>query len=178
MDLNKVMLIGNLTRDPEIRTLPSGDGVANFGLATNRVWTDANKQRQQMVEYHNIVAWRRLAEICGQYLKKGNKVYIEGRMQTREWQGQDGIKRYRTEVIARDMIMLTPLAGPRAGAARPTSFAPPVQGVSPEETPATVPTIELEEKEQTTGEPSETPTEEKKEAKEEEEGISVEDIPF
>lgn len=106
MNLNKVMLIGNLTRDPEIKNTPSGAAVATFSLATNRVWNDQAGQKQEQVEFHNIVAWRRLAEICGQYLKKGSKIYIEGRLQTRDWTGQDGVKRYRTEIIAENMIML------------------------------------------------------------------------
>ena len=106
MNLNKAMIIGNLTRDPEVRNTPSGQTVASFSIATNRVWTDQQGQKQENVEYHNIVTWRRLAEICGQYLKKGSKVYIEGRLQTREWVGQDGVKRYRTEIVAENMIML------------------------------------------------------------------------
>lgn len=106
MNLNKAMLIGNLTRDPETRTTPSGQTVTNFSVATNLMWTDANGQKQQKVEYHNIVAWRKLADICAQYLHKGNKVYVEGRLQTRDWEGQDGVKRYRTEIIADNMIML------------------------------------------------------------------------
>lgn len=106
MNLNKAMIIGNLTRDPEMRTTPSGQSVTSFGVATNLIWTNANGERQKKTEYHNVVAWRKLAEICSQYLKKGHKVYIEGRLQTREWQGQDGIKRQRTEIIAENMIML------------------------------------------------------------------------
>lgn len=106
MDLNKAMLIGNLTRDPEVKTTPSGQNVTTFSIATNLVWTDANGEKQNKAEFHNIVAWRKLAEICGQYLKKGNKVYIEGRLQTRDWEGQDGVKRYRTEIVADNMIML------------------------------------------------------------------------
>jgi len=106
MDLNKAMIIGRLTRDPELRTTPQGTAVASFSLATNFVWTDSSGQKQEKVEYHNIVVWRKLAEICGQYLKKGSKTYIEGRLQTRDWEGQDGIKRYRTEVVADNMIML------------------------------------------------------------------------
>lgn len=111
MNLNKAMIIGNLTRDPEIKTIPSGTTVASFGVATNRIWTDQQGQKKEAVEFHNIVAWRRLAEICGQYLHKGSKIYIEGRLQTRDWTGQDGVKRYRTEIIAENMIMLD-----RAGA--------------------------------------------------------------
>lgn len=106
MDLNKAMLIGNLTRDPEVKTTPSGQNVTTFSIATNLVWTDANGEKQNKAEFHNIVAWRKLAEICGQYLKKGNKIYIEGRLQTRDWEGQDGVKRYRTEIVADNMIML------------------------------------------------------------------------
>ena len=92
MNLNKAMIIGNLTRDPEVKTTPSGQNVATFSVATNRVWTNAQGQKQEAVEYHNIVAWGKLAEICGQYLNKGKKVYVEGRIQTRDWQGQDGVK--------------------------------------------------------------------------------------
>lgn len=106
MDLNKAMLIGRLTRDPEGRTTPSGQNVCSFGLATNRIWTNASGQKQEKVEYHNIVAWGKLADICTQYLQKGRKVYIEGRLQTRDWEGQDGVKRNRTEIIAENMIML------------------------------------------------------------------------
>ncbi|MCD4705889.1 single-stranded DNA-binding protein [bacterium] len=106
MDLNKAMIIGRLTRDPEVRTIPSGQTVASFSVATNLNWTDQSGQRQEKVEFHNIVAWRKLAEICGQYLKKGKKVYIEGRLQTRDWVGQDDVKRYRTEIVAANLIML------------------------------------------------------------------------
>jgi single-strand DNA-binding protein len=106
MSLNKAQLIGNLTRDPEVRQIPGGQTVATFGIATNFNWTDSAGVKQSKAEFHNIVAWRKLAEICGQYLKKGAKVYIEGRIQTREWEGEDGTKRYRTEILADNMIML------------------------------------------------------------------------
>jgi len=106
MDLNKAMVIGRLTRDPEVKSTPSGQNVASFSIATNFTWTDQSGQRQEKVEFHNIVAWRKLADICGQYLKKGSKAYFEGRLQTRDWTGQDGVKRYRTEIIAENMIML------------------------------------------------------------------------
>jgi len=106
MNLNKAMIIGNLTRDPELKATPSGQNVCTFGVATNLTWTDQNGEKQNRAEFHNIVAWRKLAEICGQYLKKGSKVYIEGRLQTRDWEGQDGVKRYRTEIVADNMIML------------------------------------------------------------------------
>lgn len=106
MDLNKAMVIGRLTRDPETRTTPSGQQVTNFSVATNFTWKGQDGQSQERVEYHDIVAWRKLAEICAQYLSKGKKVYVEGRLQTRDWEGQDGVKRYRTEIIAENMIML------------------------------------------------------------------------
>lgn len=106
MNLNKVMLIGNVVRDPEMRTTPSGQNVTSFSVATNFVWKDQRGERQEKAEFHNIVAWQRLAEITNQYLKKGSKVYIEGRLQTRSWDDPNGIKRYRTEIIAENMIML------------------------------------------------------------------------
>ncbi|MFC1678397.1 single-stranded DNA-binding protein [Patescibacteria group bacterium] len=122
MNLNKAMIIGNLTRDPEIKNTPSGISVVTFSVATNLIWTDQTGQKQEKVEFHNVVAWRKLAEICGQYLRKGSKVYIEGRLQTRDWVGQDGLKRYRTEIVAENMIMLD-----RAGATSPASNdTPPV----------------------------------------------------
>lgn len=103
--LNKVILIGNLTRDPELRYTPAGTAVCTFGLATNRQWvTDGEKKED--VEFHRIVAWNKLGELCGQLLKKGRKVYVEGRLQTRKWQGQDGGERTTTEIVISDMIIL------------------------------------------------------------------------
>lgn len=116
MDLNKAMVIGRLTQDPEVRTTTSGQSVTSFGVATNLTWKDQQGQKQEKVEFHNIVCWRKLAEICGQYLQKGKKVYIEGRLQTRQWEGQDGVKRNRTEIVADNMIMLDS-AGGASGAA-------------------------------------------------------------
>jgi single-strand DNA-binding protein len=115
MDLNRAMLIGNLTRDPEVRTTPNGRAVASFAIATNRQWKDANGQKQKAAEFHNVVFWAKLAEIAGQYLKKGQRVYVEGRLQTREWTGQDGVKRYRTEIIGENMIMLSAKQGDGGG---------------------------------------------------------------
>jgi len=140
MNLNRAMIIGNLTRDPEVRTTPNGQSVCNFSVATSSQWTDASGQKQERTEYHNIVAWGRLADICGQYLGKGRKVYLEGRLQTREWEAQDGSKRNRTEIVAENMIMLDKApagAGPAGSAPRfpneptvtpvgPTSAAPSV----------------------------------------------------
>ena len=143
------MIIGNLTRDPEVRTTAGGTNVASFGVATNYTWNDANGQKQEKVEFHNIVAWGKLADICGQYLGKGRKVYIEGRLQTREWEGKDGIKRRTTEIIAENMIMLD-----RAGQGAPRAAAPAVA---------------------TANVAAQAPT---KEAEEGSDEIRVEDIPF
>lgn len=106
-NLNKVMLIGNLTRDPDVRYTPQGNAVTSFVIATNREWVSQGEKKQS-VNFHNVVSWNKLAEICGQLLKKGMKVYVEGRMQTRDWVGDDGRKRYKTEVVIDDMIILTP----------------------------------------------------------------------
>ncbi len=105
--LNKVQLIGNLTKDPELRQTPNGSNVCSFTVATNLTWKDANGQKQDKAEFHNIVVWGKLAEICGQYLQKGKKVYLEGRLQTRDWEAEDGSKRYKTEMVAENMIMLS-----------------------------------------------------------------------
>jgi single-strand DNA-binding protein len=105
--VNKVILIGNVGTDPELKYTTNGAGVSNFSVATNETWMDKNtNERQEKTEWHRIVAWGRLAEICNQYLKKGSKVYIEGRLQTRSWEGQDGQKRYTTEIVAGEMQML------------------------------------------------------------------------
>jgi len=105
--LNKVLLIGNLGKDPELSYTASGVAVAKFSIATNERWKDQEGNVQERVEWHNIIAWRKLAEICGQYLKKGSKVYLEGKLQTRSWDDKNtGVKRYTTEVIADDLIML------------------------------------------------------------------------
>ena len=106
MDLNKVMLIGRVTKEPEVRTLQTGQAVASFSVATNRQWTDASGQKQEKAEFHNIVAWRKLAEIVQSYVKKGMKIYIEGRMETRSWEDPQGQKKYRTEIVCDNMIML------------------------------------------------------------------------
>jgi len=107
MYLNKAIIIGNLTRDPELKSLPSGIQVASFGIATNRVYKDKNGQRQEQTEFHNIVVFGRQAETTAQYLRKGSSALIEGRMQTRSWDAADGTKKYRTEVVA-DRIQFGP----------------------------------------------------------------------
>jgi single-strand DNA-binding protein len=103
MNLNKVFLIGNLTRDVNLKTTPTGQPVADFGVATNRVWVDQNGQKQQETEFHNIVVWGKMAELCSQYLTKGRLVFVEGRIRTRSWQDNNGQKRKRTEIIAENI---------------------------------------------------------------------------
>lgn len=122
MNLNRAMIIGNLTRDPEVRTTTSGQTVANFSVATNSSWTDQQGQKQERTEFHNIVAWGRLGEIVGQYLAKGRKVYAEGRMQTRDWETPDGQKRQRMEIVAENVIMLD--RAPQGGEPQRVAEAP------------------------------------------------------
>lgn len=109
--LNKVMLIGNLGKDPEIRYTQSGTAVATFNVATTERWKDKEGQMQESTEWHRVVAWQKLAETCGEYLHKGSKVYIEGKLQTRKWQDQNGNDKYTTEIVANVMKMLTPRGG-------------------------------------------------------------------
>lgn len=104
--LNKVMLIGNMTRDPEMRYTPSGTAVCTFGIATNRSWITDQGEKKEETEFHRIVAWNKLAELCSQLLFKGRRVYVEGRLQTRQWQGQDGSQRVATEIVIEDMLVL------------------------------------------------------------------------
>lgn len=104
--LNRVQLIGNLTRDPELRYTPTGSAVCSFGLATNRSWTMDTGEKKEETEFHRIVAWNKLAELCSQFLLKGRKIYVEGRLSTRTWQAQDGTQRNATEVVIDDMILL------------------------------------------------------------------------
>lgn len=137
MNLNKVFLIGNLTRDPELRAMPNGNAVASFGLATNRMWKGKDGSQQKQAEFHNIVMFGRLAEIAKQYLKKGSMTMIEGRLQTRSWEGQDGQKRTRTEIVAEAMQM-----GPRS-AGKATAETP----AKEEEPPETLATVEYPEDE-------------------------------
>lgn len=113
MYLNKAMIFGNLTRDPELRSIPSGTQVASFAVATNRVWKDQSGARQESVEYHNVVVFGRQADIVSQYLKKGSSVFVEGRLQTRSWES-DGQKKYRTEIVA-DRVQF----GPRGSGGAP-----------------------------------------------------------
>lgn len=127
MDLNRATIIGRLTRDPELRSLPTGKSVAVLGVATNRQWTDQNGQKQKQVEYHNVVLWSKLAEIASQYLKKGARVYVEGRLQTREWTAQDGAKKSRTEIVGENIIMLDSARGEGLGSQSGQSVSGPVE---------------------------------------------------
>lgn len=127
--VNKVILIGNLTRDPELRYTPNGQAVSSFGVATNRRWTDKTSgEPKEEAEFHNLVAWGKLAELSSQLLKKGRKVYIEGRLQTRSWEGKDGLTRQRTEIVVEDMVVLDRKEAGAGGEGE--AF------VAPEETPA------------------------------------------
>ncbi len=123
MSLNRAQIIGNVTRDPETRATASGQSVTNFSIATNAVWTDAQGQKQERTEFHDIVAWGKLSDICSQYLAKGRRVYAEGRLQTREWETPEGQKRRRTEIVAENVIMLDRPQGGGSGSGQP-SYVP------------------------------------------------------
>ncbi|MFH2019616.1 MAG: single-stranded DNA-binding protein [bacterium] len=188
--LNKVMLIGNLTRDVEVRYTPSGTAVATFGLATNRSWSSGEGgERQEETQFHRIVAWSKLAEICGQLLFKGRKIFIEGRLQTRKWTGQDGQQRESTEIVAENMMILDTRTR-EGGSSAPQPSGPeddfvgvetateeiPVEEVFTEDEKAEVkkPAKKVSKKEE-----AEKAKEEKKtESSEMSDEINVEDIPF
>ncbi|MFA6458445.1 MAG: single-stranded DNA-binding protein [Patescibacteria group bacterium] len=137
--LNRAQIIGNITRDPEVRQTPNGQMVATIGVATNRKWKNAAGEFQEEVEFHNVVCWGKLAEICQQYLKKGSKTYFDGRLKTRTWEDPDGKKNYRTEIIAENMIMLDSRGGSgataqsSAPAQAPAQPTPPIQNSNEEE---------------------------------------------
>ncbi|MDO8507128.1 MAG: single-stranded DNA-binding protein [bacterium] len=105
-NVNLAIVMGNLTRDPELRYTPNGQPVTSFGVATNRSWKDANGDKKDEVEFHEVVVWGKLAELCSQYLTKGRKVHVMGRLQTRSWEGQDGAKRQKTEIVAQDIAFV------------------------------------------------------------------------
>jgi len=160
MNLNKVFILGNLTRDPELRQTPNGQNVTTFGVATNRMWTDKSGVKQNQTEFHNVVLWGRLAEIAHQYLAKGRLVLIEGRLNTRTWEDQSGQKRNRTEIIAENMQL-----GPRfASAPNPPQTS--IQNTPEVPEPEVLPEVQLEDT-------SETPN-----PSADGEEIKVENIPF
>jgi len=125
--VNKVILVGRLGQDPEVRYTSNGGAVANFSIATNESWTDKQGQKQERTEWHRIVVWGKLGELCGQYLSKGRQAYIEGRLQTREWNDKDGNKRYTTEIVAQNIQFLGGSAGTSTGQSdfTPEPMAPP-----------------------------------------------------
>jgi single-strand DNA-binding protein len=160
MNVNKVTLVGRLTRDPEVRTTPSGQTVASLSLATSRTWKDKNGQKQEKTEFHNIVLWGRLGEIAGQYLIKGQEAYFEGRLENRKYTDKAGIERYRTEIIAENMQLGSkPRSAYESGTAsnynRPTPAPQATQSQVPQA--EEIPTINLDE---------------------EEEEVRIEDVPF
>ena len=148
MNLNKVQLIGRLTRDPEVRTTPSGQTVTTLSIATNRTWNDKAGQKQEKSEFHNIVIWGRLAEIAGQYLTKGQEAYFEGRLETRAYTGKDGVERRTTEVVAENMQMGSRAAGSASGP-RPAPMGaapqPAARPMTPMPAQEEIPTINLDE---------------------------------
>jgi single-strand DNA-binding protein len=139
MYINKAIIYGNITRDPELKSLPSGSQVCEFGVATNRVWKDKNGAKQESVDYHNVVVFGRQAELIKQYLHKGSGVFLEGRIQTRSWDAQDGTKKYRTEIVA-DRIQFGPRSGstssPQAGSEYNQEESGKSKGKEKEEVPA------------------------------------------
>ncbi len=148
MDLNKAQVIGRITQEVELKQTPNGQNVTSFSIATNRNWTDSSGMKQEQVEFHNIVLWGKLAEIAGQYVKKWSKLFIEWRLQTRSWEAQDGTKRYRTEIVGENLIMLDNKSDSNPGDYQNS-------GQSTNDTPAV-----------------------KRSTPKQEEEISVEDIPF
>ncbi len=167
--LNKVTLIGNLTRDPELRYTPNGTAVCSFGLATNRSWTTESGERKEDAEFHKIIAWNKLGELCSQLLAKGKKVYVEGRLQTRSWVGADGQQRTTTEIVIEDMIVLDPkrLDGGNFTSAQASSMVPQMEKAPSQEAVVSATT--------TTSSPTVTPQPVEPAKKEE---INPDDIPF
>lgn len=170
--LNRAQIVGNLTRDPEMRYTPSGQAVSSFSVATNRRWKDKDGNNQEATEFHNIVAWGKLAEITSQYLKKGNKVYIEGRLQTRSWEGQDGGKRNRTEIVAENFIFLTP-KGASTGESPASATELPTDV---EEFPSSAKASE--DKPVSADIPKDKPKKTEEKAVEEDDDINLDEIPF
>lgn len=157
--LNRVQLIGNLTRDPELRYTPSGTAVCTFSVATNRNWTTDTGEKKEEVEFHRIVAWNKLAELCSQFLTKGRKVFVEGRLSTRQWNAQDGTQKQTTEIVISDMILLD---SRRTGEQGATEEMP----EEPKEAPKQSPKAKKQETEEA---PVEEPSDE---------DIAPDDIPF
>ncbi len=167
--INKVIIVGNLTRDPEMKYTPSGQAVVTFGVATSRRWTTNGEQKEE-TEFHNVVAWGKLAEICNQLLQKGRKVYIEGRLRTRNWEDKNAVKHYRTEIIALDMVVLD---------RREVAGAAGEEFVPPEETPEESAGEASPERQEDTSKGDEAKKKGSKGSKEEKpDDIQLEEIPF
>ena len=182
--LNKATLIGNLTRDPELRFTPQGSAVCTFSVATNRQWTTDTGEKKEEAEFHRVVSWNKLAEICAQLLKKGRKVFVEGRLQTRNWTGQDGAQRTTTEIVITDMILLD---SRRDGAPFDSSAAPVDEKSEPKDSnEGWEPSEEPEEKKESKKKPSKTKSKKEKLSKKDkktqkppdEKTAAEEDIPF
>lgn len=158
MNVNKVILVGRLTRDPEIRTTPTGQSVATIGMATNNFWTDKSGQKQEKTEFHTVILWGRQAEIAGQYLTKGQELFVEGRLQTREYTAKDGSQRRVTEVVGENMQLGARAGGSAAGgnAPRPQSSAPAANRNAAPVQEEEIPTINLDDEKE----------------------IKIEDVPF
>ena len=167
--LNRVQLIGNLTRDPELRYIPTGAAVCSFGIATNRTWKTETGEKHEESEFHNIVAWNKLAELCSQFLVKGRKVYVEGRLSTRSWQAQDGTQKSRTEVVIDDMILLDSAGAGATGGRKAPISEESGEDIEPRETRSSSASIPSSAKKK---------VEPKKEPEPSEEDIMPDDIPF
>lgn len=171
MNVNKVILVGRVTRDPEIRTTPSGQTVATIGVATNNFWTDKGGQKQEKTEFHNVVIWGRLAEIAGQYLTKGQEVFFEGRLQSRTYTGKDGVERKTVDIIAENMQLGSRAQGSAGGGApqaRPYAGAPAGGSANRNQAPAPA-------RQENRQEEDEIPTINLDDEKDE---IRIEDVPF
>ncbi len=164
INLNRASIIGNCTRDPEMRYIPNGQGVTSFSVATNRRWSKDGEDKEE-TEFHNIVAWGKLAEIAHQLLKKGARVYVEGRLQTRSWEGQDGVNRQKTEIIAESIIALSPKGEGTYTPPEPTNTKPEIEKKDKAET-------------KTKTEPEKDSTEKPKDEKKDDDEIDIDDIPF
>lgn len=185
--LNKVMLIGNLTRDPELRYTPQGTAVCTFGIATNRYWTTDAGEKREETEFHRVVVWNKLAELCAQLLFKGRRVYVEGRLQTRAWTAQDGTQRQSTEIVASDMLILDSRRAVEEGEKGTGEEVLPPEGAGTGEEPlaqgkaaSEVPTVQEEEpkKARAKSKGEEKGKDKQKSDDKPEEAPSNEDIPF
>ncbi len=176
--LNRVQLIGNLTRDPELRYTSSGTAVCSFGVATNRTWTTDTGEKREEADFHKIVAWNKLAELCSQFLVKGRKVYVEGRLSTRNWTGQDGAQRTTTEVVIDDMILLDSRGAGQAVRVDDAQQPTPTQSdPTPKSQPGSDAVSKQKKKTQVNAEDSKQEEETKSGGSQEEE-VAPEDIPF